>query len=336
MALFMDPPVGAPPYLSQALRVVNKTGGSTQPVDRAQLDTANQFVQVSVNNNGQSNVSNAIVQWWACAFSAGMAKSLFLPSAGSTVGRQLPADTVLVGVNHTFEDPNQWKPTTAEIDAAGLRDPANPAADIHACLFGNVFSPGVDGAQMTVQPPNFSDIATNGHHAQRNMALFYAPGQTIPPVPMNIWMHVGNADPKRAREFQLTITERGLGRQLEPLVAQHLQRDARIEPVKGSLARGAIPGLAVRIGGELRPILPAKTPLEDLRIEVAARKPAPKLVLEPDGFAGIRLLAKLPKEGNVLRIFDVDQTLDGRSVGGARVLFLNVPDKVKRQPASVD
>jgi hypothetical protein len=340
MALFMDPRSPATDlYHSQALSII----GSNHPVDKAQLDTGGQFVRISLNNDSATDIPNVFVQYWVCAFNAGFSKHLFLPSALGTVGRQIPAggssnEIVEHGVNHTVQDPNEWKPTTSELDAAGLRDPNDPAAEIHACLLANVFSPQDRGSAKIDAEPPVLDL-TNPHHAQRNIALFYAQGQAVPAVPMNLWMHVGNPDPESEREVQLTIRETHLrkGSELEANVADHLLRNARIERTDASLAPDAVAGIGLLVDGELQPIRLAREPLDDLRIEagkVCDREPT--IELGPDGFLGIRLQATLPEDergANVLRIFDVVQRFDGTSVGEARVLFLNVPEETDRDSA---
>ena len=109
MSLFMDPPLnGGTFYLSQALAIVNHTTAG-QAADRALLDTTdNQVVTVTVGNNGAADVTNVFAQYWVCAFSAGMASSLYLQAANGTKGVQIDPSSpsthvVPAGLNHVFE-----------------------------------------------------------------------------------------------------------------------------------------------------------------------------------------------------------------------------------------
>lgn len=346
MALFMDPPLGGGPfYLSQALAVVNRTHGG-QPVDKPLLDTTDdQVMTITVGNNGQAAVTNVFVQYWVCAFSAGMASSLYLPTAGGMKGKQIdPSSTsthvVPAGLNHVFEDP--FKPTSAEV--APLADPLHPDADFHACILANVFSgpPTPEGAKnpATATVPPTSDPAWNPagnpRHAHRNITLVTPDADAVDQL--DFMMHVGNPDFRRKGTFELEIRETlprkgGFG----PVDLGHLLRNPRIVAPKGRKALAnrrpadALRGLAVRVGDELVPIELPTEPLRELRIEGGKKAgPQTQIALRADAAAQIRLQAGLPRTDNALRMFDVLQSRDGRPVGGARVLFLNVPPEPRR------
>lgn len=348
MPLFMDPPLnGGVFYLSQALAVVNHTTGG-QPLDKPLLDTTDdQRMTITVGNNGADEITNVFVQYWVCAFSAGMASSLYLPTTNGMKGKQLDPGltsnhSVPAGLNHVFEDP--FNPTSAEV--ATLADPLDPDADFHACILANVYSgdPPPDGepltATATVPPTSDPDWnpAGNPHHAQRNIALV-TPG-TDGVRAMNFMMHLGNPDPDNDGRFELAIRETlvrrgrpGFGR----IELDHLLRHPRIvqlerpAPLAARPARGALPALGIRLGDDLAPIRFASTRLRDLQIDDGERQgPRTRIELGADATRQIRLQASLPEADNALRIFDVVQSRDGRPVGGARVLFLNAPAEFRR------
>src|ERR1044072_4425800 len=256
MALFMDPSLGAGPfYLSQALAVVNRTQAG-QPVDRPLLDTLDdQVMTITVGNNGATDVTNVFAQYWVCAFSAGMASSLYLPTANGMKGKQIdPSSTsthvVPAGLNHVFEDPLQ--PTSAEV--APLADPLDPDADFHACILANVFSgpPTPEGdkniATTTVPPTSDPawDPAGNPHHAERNIAPLTPSGDNA--KIMNFMMHMANPDPDNGGRFDIEIRETlirperpGFG----PVELDHLLRHPRIVQLAKPEALAARPSRAV-------------------------------------------------------------------------------------------
>jgi len=354
----MDPPAPANDLVhSQALSIL---GNASQPLDKGQLDAHGQHIRVSVSNDGDVDIANVFVQYWVCAFNAGFSSKLFLPSALGSVGRQVPttapsADIVEAHKNHPFLDPVEWYPTTKELDDAGLRDPNNLGAEIHACLYANVFVGGGEGTQIAdlaaemAKLPSGFDL-NDRHHAQRNIALFYPDPNNPPPLTMKLWMHVGNPDIEAAQEVQIVINEVTLPprRVPDPIVLDHLLRNPRILSAEEdfgcegdeSLLERTIPGLAIRVGDELQPIRTARTPLDDLRIEAGDLcEREPTITLGADDFQGIRLVANLPEDEdgeNVLRVFDVAQMRDGRAVGEARVLFLNAPAEVEPQSSYAD
>jgi len=346
MALFMDPPIGGGTwYLSQALAVVNNTTGG-QPVDRPLVDTTDDQVMTITVRNGKKPVDNVFVQYWVCAFSAGFAGPLYLPiSANGMKGKQIDpfepsTHSVPGGLNHVFTD--SFKPTSAEV--APLVDPTNPNADFHACILANVYSlkPTPDGARIpattTVPPTAFPawNPVGNPHHAQRNITLVTPDTDGVKKI--DFMMHAGNPDPEIDVKFELEIRELHLGRgqpQIGKVELDHLLRHPRIvkreSERRPTPTRDPLATIAIQLGNKLVPIKLATKPLRSLQIDAGDRAaPRTRIALGPDAAAQIRLQADLPEEENVLRIFDVVQSRDGKAVGGARVLFLNAPTAIRR------
>ncbi len=350
MALFMQPPLnGGAPWLSQALAVINPAA-TNQPVDRPLLDT-DQTMTITVGNSnppGGPSVTNVFAQYWVCAFSAGMASKLYLPSANGMKGEQIPVGqssthSVDAGQTHVFED--AFRPTSAEV--ADLADKENPGADFHACILANVFSSGLptpEGAKLMTTPtiPPTSpqagvwNPAGDVRQAQRNIAL-------VTPVTdgvkaMDFMMHAGNPDLKIDGRFEMQITEtiveagvKGFG----AVEIDHLLRHpgiVRLKPRQGVRPKpGALPALAMKLGDDLEPIRMATKPLRGLQIDTGdGDGPKAKIALGADEARQIRLQARLPEADNTLRVFDVVQYRGRKQVGGARVLFLNAPAEFRR------
>lgn len=335
MPLFLNQVPPVPSYLSPALRVVKQPappapGALNQDAGTPVLDVTppqTQQLQAIVGNDSAGPIAGVRVQFWVRAFSTTDASSLYLDSVGGPQGMVFPAGgsgrTVQPGVE-AFE--LNWRPASTDQQIVDLFGGTVPAVgEMHCCVLGNVFGQG-DGAQVPSSPNGpVLDIAGNRRHAQRNMTIkTYAAG-----VALTFVMHAANPDPEREQDVLLQIEELPI-RKLQPIELREL--DGLAPWLRRSRKRfegDVVPGLEVRLGDERLPLRIAKKPLKDLQLEIGdASGPQLKLTLGPDEPQLMRLNASLPKEELVLRILDITQRQGRRTVGGARVLALTVPDEL--------
>ena len=151
-----DIPPGTEYYLSPAIEILGS--GLGPGTARADID---QTVRVYVGNKGANAHTDVNVQVYCTDWGT---SSGWMQSLGGPAGREVGPLTV---VGNAKWDTNSegvfdvnWHPVAAELNGAMTK---------HVCLFANVYRPD-DGAAQT-NPPNFSDIPSNQHHAQRNITL---------------------------------------------------------------------------------------------------------------------------------------------------------------------
>ena len=151
-----DIPAGTDYYLSPAIEIIGS--GLALGIARADID---QTVRVYVGNKGANAHTDVNVQVYCTDWGT---SSGWMQSLGGPAGREVGPLTV---VGNAKWDTNSegvfdvnWHPVAAELDNGTAK---------HVCLFANVYRP--DDGEVQPNPPNFSDIPTNQHHAQRNITL---------------------------------------------------------------------------------------------------------------------------------------------------------------------
>jgi hypothetical protein len=147
-------------------------------------------------------------------------------------------------------------------------------------------------------------------------------------------MYAANPDPERDQVFVLRIEE------LQPRELQDWELDelAALGPWIRRTRKapgGGIPGIEIVVDGEQYPVELAREPLEGLEMDIpdAGGGPEHKLELGAGEARRMQLNARIPDERFVLRTVEVTQTQEDRTVGGARVMVMTVPDELLKPPA---
>jgi hypothetical protein len=300
-----DIPAGTQYWLSPAIEIIGSGMGAGTIV--AGID---QLVRVYVGNKSSNAHTDVTVQVFATNWGT---MNPWLQSLGGPAGRDGGPFTVVGGAK--WENASEgvidigWHPDPSELDGLPQK---------HVCVFANVQRPG-DGAPQS-NPPDFSDIPTNQHHAQRNMTLVAAPLGGG----MGMMFHAANMG-EAAEVFLLEVTETA-GPRLDALdVRQLISADwmARAEKRLGK-----------------RP--PLRKKAGDLRLEVKGSKekgPRLKLELEAGQQVPVVLRAKpaVPKEPGLHRFTIVQRRAKtGEIVGGARLLVAVLPKELIPKPLLAD
>ena len=310
---------GASPWCwSKSLQIINPNDATQD--DGLALAEVEQFISVRVDTLLMT--TNVAVQAWVCAY--GTAGAPFLPSANDTDGLFRDVDDALnpftanpVAPTEPFTNQLEvklpWKPLNSDLPAIG----APAGADLHVCLLANVYSTaGVgDGAQIPGPGRPAINVATNRHHAQRNIKVHPAPSSG---GMMLIGMFSGN--PFEEGDGLFLIGAAGA-------VKPQLERDdlKRLQAGRWLREDGELPGRGgtLRLADDplkdLKLAIAGETGQGDVKVRLAAGKPQP-LEIEVD----------VPKaEPGTLHVLDVDhRDGDGElAVGGARVLVLSVDDE---------
>lgn len=302
-----DPGPADRTWLSKSLKVLN-------PKDRNQdeglaLVGVEQQIRVLVDTTRPT--TEVGVQAWVRAF--GPAGAPFLPSANGAAGLERTGFTVYPAPPAAqLAVDIAWTPQPEDLELLG--SPAGTG--LHVCLLGNCYATGSqrDGGRIRPPGPPLLDIATNRHHAQRNIRLHPVPAGG---VRAHVPMLAGNPFADGAEVFLLGALEVRLpvvdGRTIQRLQAGRWLRDDR--------------GLA-GLGGTLRL---ARRRLSDVRLRIAGedgRKGVhvPLAVGEPQR---LELDVAVPDaDPGALHVVDVVQRSrrSRRPVGGARVLLLVVDE----------
>jgi hypothetical protein len=332
-SLYLNQTPPSPAWLSPALSVVKSVGLINQDAGTPLLDVDpnvdSQSVRGVAGNDGADPANDVHVQLWAYAFATAPASSLYLTSLGGVGGVSIPAGAgVTVGSMQAqpFETP--WDSgsglTSTDPEIAAL---LNADGELHCCVRGNVHSPA-DGQLVT--DPATLDVAGNRRHAQRNM--------TIKPhdasAALAFMLFAGNDDRDRDRDVRLQVAERTprelAGWELAELDAlgPWIRRTRRAP-------EGGLPGIEIVIDRKRHPVRAGRRPLKDLGIDVsdAGDGREVKLELGADEARKLHIHADLPDQEFVLRIFDVAQLEGKRTVGGARLMTLTVPDELLKPRA---
>jgi hypothetical protein len=347
-SLYLNQVAPSPAWLSPALTVVKSAGLDQDPgtpvldVDPAAPSTESQQIRAVAGNDGTpaATFQGVRVQLWALAFATATASSLYLGSMGGTKGITIPAG----GAMPIDIGPGQQQPFTRDWDATYGLTSTEPEIvshfvndEVHCCIYGNVYHPN-DAASASIPdvptgPGPLLNVAGNRHHAQRNMTIKMHDAADS----MAFHMFAANPDPERDQVFMLQIAEL-VPRKLEGWELYELDalgpwiRRTREAPGDG------IPGIEIVIDGKTYPVRIAREPLEDLEMDVRDAGSARELKVElgADEARRMQLNASIPDEEFVLRILDVTQTQDDRTVGGARVMVMTVPEELRNPPRERD
>jgi hypothetical protein len=338
-SLYLNKTPPSPAWLSPALSVV-KSAGLNQDAGTPVLDvvaggssTEYQRIQAVAGNDTPSTTFFGVrVQLWALAFATATAPSLYLQSLGGTKGVTIPA-----GSSQPIDiGPGQEQPFVRPWDAShGLTSTEPEIVDhfvndqVHCCIYGNVYN-SADAASAAIPdvptgPGPLLDVAGNRHHAQRNMTIKLHDATEA----MAFHMFAANPDPERDQIVFLQLAELQ-PRELHPWELAELDalgpwiRRTRDAP------DGGIPGVEVIVDGKTYPVRIARTPLEELEMDVhdAGGGTELKVELGAGEARRMRLNARIPDEEFVLRILDVTQSQDGGTTG-ARVMVMTVPEELR-------
>lgn len=299
-----DIPPGTAYWLSPAIEILGSGLGAGTAV--ADVD---QLVRVYVGNRGPNTHVDVMVDVYCTNWGT---TNPWLQSLGGGAGRPGGPFTVVGGAK--WENATEgiieigWHPDVSELQGAG---------HLHVCLFANVRRPG-DGAQEP-DPPDFSDIATEQHHAQRNVTL----SATALGFGMGFAFHVANMG-REAAPFVVEVTQPEAARLAPVDVRQLLTADWLTE------AQEQV-GRPVRLGKPLRRLmLEARDARGEGRIE---------LELEPGQQEQVVLHGDLPRRRTPgLQRFDIVQrdARTGEIAGGARLLTAVMPADVIPAPLLED
>ena len=304
-------PGAAVAYKSASLQVIN-TADSTQDEGRAIVGVEQQ-IRVKVDSL-EVSTTNVEVQAWACAW--GTAGQPFLPSANGFTGLLAQLDDNLNPYTANPAGPAQqlavdldWTPTTDDLDEIGETGNAN----LHVCLYANCYSlAGTgDGAQLPGpgRPP--INVATNRHHAQRNIRLVTLPAGL---GMAKFKMFSGNPFADGEDVFVLEAAE-----VRRPRLGE---RDrARLQDGRWLLDDGELPGR----GGKLQL---AREPIREISLEVKGgkgRNGSVEVPLTAGKPRAVEVEVAVPEaEPGTLHVLDIVHRHRKDVVGGAGVLLLTV------------
>ena len=332
-SLYLNQTTPSPAWLSPALSVVKSVGLINQDASTPLLDVDpnvdSQLVRAEAGNDGADPANDVHVQLWAHAFATAPASNLYLTSLGGVGGVSIPAGAgVTIGSLQAqpFETP--WDSgsglSSTDPEIAPL---LNADGELHCCILGNVYSP-TDG--HVVADPATLQVATNRRHAQRNMTIKAHDA----PAALAFMLFAGNPDPERERDARLQVAERTP----KELPAWELAELDALGPWIRRTRRapeGGLPGIEIIIDRKRHPVRAARRPVKDLAIDVsdAGDGREVKLQLGADEARKLHIHAELPEQEFVLRIFDVTQFEGKRTVGGARLVTLTVPEELLKARA---
>jgi len=305
-------PGGARAYLSKSLKIMNPA----DPVQDDGLALTGIPQQIRVDVDTLVTTTNVGVQVWACAW--GTAGQPFLPSTNGAAGLLRDLDDAL---NPFTAQPGPAAQLTVDFDWTPLKEDlvsigAATDADLHVCLLANCYSTAGNGDGALIPPPGppTIDLASNRHHAQRNIRVH--------PV-ANGFRHIrislfsGNPFPEGEDLFVLQVGEAERP-QLDREDRMRLQqgrwlRDDRELPGRGGKLHGArrpIEEIAMAIAGESGRGCPVEVPLTAGRPEV------------------LELDVEVPEdEPGALHALDIVHRHAKTVVGGARVLLVTVDEE---------
>jgi hypothetical protein len=338
-SLYLNQSPPSPGWLSPALTVV-KSAGLNQDAGTPLLDvdplapsTESQQIRAVAGNDTTSTFLNVRVQLWALAFATGAASGLYLSSMGGTKGITIPAG----GAMPIDIGPNQQQPFTRNWDKTYNLTSTEPEivshfvnGEVHCCIFGNVHHPNDATSAPIPDDPNgpasHLQVVANRHHAQRNMTIkAHDTGEQL-----GFHMFAANPDPERDQVVTVRVREHKPGK-------FHAWELAELDALGPWIRRtrrapaGGVPGIEFVIDGKRHPVRIARKPLKQLEIEIrgAGGGRARKVELGADEARPMQINATVPNEEFVLRIIDVTQTQQDKSVGGARLMVMTVPAELR-------
>jgi hypothetical protein len=339
-SLYLNPTPPSPAWNSQALYVrksadiTDQTAGTPiLDVDMTPPSTSYQYLGAIVGNADQQQAAtNVRVQLWAFAVSTGpTVPGLCLASMGSTKGATVPAGAgITVGAGQVQAFERHWN--QADGLAAGDQEIIDHfvGGEVHCCIYGNVYGDNDPAsAEIPDDPANGPapslHIATNPHHAQRNMTI----KQFGAAEAMVFNLFATPADTEGDPEVRLEILETAIREPDAWLLAELDALGPWIRRTRKA-PRGGLPGIEVIVDGEVAPVRIGK-PLDDLEIDVDKVGCGRELEFELDrGEARrMRINATLGREDFVLRVFDVVQTRRKEIVGGVRLMAMTVPEELR-------
>lgn len=344
-SLYLNQVPPNPAWLSPALSVRKSAGlnqGGSSPildVDPDPPSTEFQFLRAIAGNDTGGTFAGVQVQLWALAFATATASSLYLTSMDSTAGALVPAGGAMpinIGSNQEQPFERAWnKNHDLTSTSTEITTHFSAADEVHCCIYANVYHANdATSAAVPDQPSGPGpqlDVAGNRHHAQRNMTI----KKKVPGDSLAFQMYAANPDFEHDQDVVLQIDERP-PRKLQEWELTELAalgpwiRRRTGEPFE---ERGAIPDLEIVLDhGKVVPVRVADEPLKDLEMDVpeAGADRTLKFGMGADEARRMRLNATLPGDEFVLRILDVTQTQGDRTVGGARVMLMTVPEDLLR------
>jgi len=341
-SLYLNKVPPNPAWLSPALSVVKSanfdqdTGTPILDVDPIATPTDYQQLRaVAGNDTGSTTFNDVRVQLWAYAAATAATQGLYLNSMGAAPGVLIPAGGMTIGIGPGQEQPftRNWDATNGLIagDSQIMSHFVN--GEVHCCILGNVYGAGdaSSGPVSSANPLADLQIATNRHHAQRNMTIKKHPTN----FRMSFPMFAANPDPEREQVFQLRVAEHP-PRKFQGWELAELDALGPWIRRSDGPREGGIPGIEVVIDGKPQPVRVARERLDDLELEIEDEESGPerKVELGADEARRIFINATIPEEEFVLRIIDVVQTADGKTpVGGMRLMVMTVPDELLEPPA---
>jgi hypothetical protein len=289
-----DIPAGTDYYLSPALEIIGS--GLGLGVARADID---QTVRVYVGNKGANAHTDVNVQVYCTDWGT---SSGWMQTLGGSAGREVGPLTVVGSAKWETSSEGvfdvNWHPVAAELDGGKAK---------HVCLFANVYRPD-DGA-VQPDPPNFSDIRTNQHHAQRNITL----------APMIMGSKI------RFVLHATTLVEEG-----GVFLLEVAETPGRLDRVDARQLAGTdwLTEAQDAVGGKL----PLHKRAADVRLEAEGQEGRRlKLELEPGKQVPVVLGATpaSPNEPGLHRFSIVQRSAEtGDVVAGARLLVATLPEKL--------
>jgi hypothetical protein len=342
--LYLNKTPPSPAWLSPAFSIAKSAGLNQNPdwpildVDPVFPSTEFQRLQAVAGNDDMTATANNVrVQLWAYACTTAAASGLYLASMGGTKGVTVPAG----GAAQINIGPGQEQPFSRAWDKTHGLTSTDPEItshfvnnEVHCCIYGNVYNQA-DAASAAIPdvptgPAPLLQVATNRHHAQRNMTIKL---HSTPKMKMGFHMFAANPDPEQDQVFMLQLAERPVRKlpnwQLDEFAAlgPWIRRTAEA-PGKG------VPGIEFVIDGERYPVGIAHERLEDLEMDIKGEGGGREVKLElgADEARPMELNATVPDEPFVLRMIDVHQAQGDTIVGGARIMLMTVPDELLEPP----
>ena len=341
-SLYLNKVPPSPAWLSSALSVVKSAGldqdAGTPVLDVNPIAPSTEYQQIRAvagNDTASTTFNDVRVQLWAYAAATATASGLYLSSMGGSQGVLIPAG----GALQIDIGPGQGQPFTRDWDKTYDLTAGDPDIishfvnnEVHCCILGNVYQ-SADGTSAPIpsspNPGALLNVATNRHHAQRNMTIKKHPTN----FRMDFPMFAANPDPDRDQVFTLQLAEH----QPRKFHGWELAELDALGPWirrTDETPRGGIPGIEVVIDGKPQPVRVARKALEDLEMDIEDEGAGPELRvgLGADEARRMFLHATIPDEEFVLRIIDVAQTQDERTVGGMRLMVMTVPEELLKPP----